>query len=86
MMVRLDFGGINMPTLRERYRHWLPREDKCIWLLFDTANGHKPSHRYVWWFESRAKAISFQKEQNTRYRNTTKGYYVVGPFKFKPAK
>ena len=34
-----------------------------IWLVFDLDNGHGPTKRYVWWFDTRKEArehIKFQ--------------------------
>jgi len=30
-----------------------------IWLVFDLANGHKPSRRYVWWFDTKKQAYDW---------------------------
>lgn len=38
-----------------------------IWLVFDLSNGDELSHRYVWWFETRAAArehIAWQRAQS----------------------
>lgn len=32
-----------------------------IWLVFDLANGHSGSHRYVWWFDTRREAREWSK-------------------------
>lgn len=42
---------------------YLPK-NKSIWLLFDLANGHRRSRRYLWWFDSRKDAMAHRKEQH----------------------
>ena len=73
-------------TKRTDYSYWFPSDGKPIWLMFDTANGDKSTYRYVWWFESRKKALEYKQEQNKRFKQGKLNYYVVGPFKFVPSK
>ncbi len=37
----------------------LPKRNP-IWLLFDLDNGHRGSHHYVWWFDSRKEAREYK--------------------------
>lgn len=30
---------------------------KPVWLVFDLNNGHAPTKRYVWWFDTRKAAL-----------------------------
>jgi hypothetical protein len=41
---------------------YLPK-GKTLWLCFDLSNGHRPSHRYVWWFDSRKDAEAHRRWQ-----------------------
>jgi len=54
----------------------LPRRNP-IWLLFDLDNGHRGSHHYVWWFDSRKLAREF-KEHHIASKNPHKTE-LVGP-------
>jgi hypothetical protein len=49
-----------------------------IWLLFDIDNGHRGSHHYVWWFDSRQQARDFKEHHLglRPHKNTTD---LVGP-------
>ena len=38
-------------------------KNKSLWLCFDLSNGHKRSHRYVWWFDSRKDAMAHRRWQ-----------------------
>lgn len=42
---------------------YLPIPDKPIWLLFDLSNGDNQTKRYVWWFDTRDKALNHRKWQ-----------------------
>jgi hypothetical protein len=55
--------------------------NKSIWLVFDLSNGHKPTRRYVWWFDTKKDAEAHIKFQKT-YKDSAP---LSKPFKFKPA-
>ena len=53
---------------------------KPIWLVFDQSNGHKPSRRYAWWFDTKKQAIEWSKEHLKRDH----AYDISKPVRWKP--
>jgi hypothetical protein len=54
--------------------------NKPIWLVFDQSNGHKPSRRYVWWFDTKKQA----KEWIDEHIKNEHAYDVSIPVRWKP--
>lgn len=50
-----------------------------LWVLIDCDNGNEGSRRYLWWFETRQKAIDHRKAQNAKSGNAR----VIGPYRFR---
>ncbi len=53
-----------------------------IWIVFDIANGHKPSKRYNWWFDTKKDALAHIKHQKTIFSAAP----LSKPYLFKPGK
>lgn len=54
--------------------------NKPIWLVFDQSNGHKPSRRYVWWFDTKKQANEWIKE----HLDNANAYDISEPVRWKP--
>ena len=65
-------------VIRRAGSEYFPK--KPIWLVFDQSNGHKPSRRYVWWFDTKKQAIEWSKE----YLNNVNAYDISKPLRWKP--
>ena len=66
--------------MKSRNDEYVP--NRPIWLLFDTSNGHAPTRRYVWWFDTRKDAVREKKWKNSNEENVK----LAGPFRFVPEK
>jgi hypothetical protein len=51
---------------------------RFMWVLFDRDNGNPGSHRYLWWFRSRASAQEHKRRQNSRPECAK----LAGPFRY----
>ena len=54
--------------------------DYPIWLVFDLGNGHAPTKRYVWWFDSKKDA----REHVKFYRQNPDNVKLSEPICFEP--
>lgn len=61
-------------------REYLP--DHPIWLLFGLSNGHAPTKRYVWWFDTKRDALRYRAHHYT-YPNAAP---LSKPVRFEPSK
>lgn len=55
--------------------------NKPIWLVFDQSNGHKPSRRYVWWFDTKKDAIKW----SCFHSQQSNSHPISKPIKFRPS-
>jgi hypothetical protein len=53
----------------------LPEE---LWILIDKDNGHPGSHRYCWWFKTKAAALSHKRWQLKSKHHAS----LTEPFKY----
>jgi hypothetical protein len=49
-------------------KEYLPK-NKYIWICMDLCNGHKPTKRYCWWFDTKKEALSHRRFQHKNKLN-----------------
>jgi hypothetical protein len=73
--------ALNKPVvIRRAGGEYFP--NKPIWLVFDQSNGHKPSRRYVWWFDTKKDADEWTKEHLEN--KSGHAYDISKPVRWKP--
>lgn len=90
--VTVPYGFFNSIYVKKRLNYMKSKDDKVIipggeyfpnkpiWLVFDQSNGHKPSRRYVWWFDTKKDAI----EWSDFHSQQSYSYPISKPVKFRP--